>query len=95
LKLNLGKKVLTPLIPKAPKKVDVVVMEVEKIGEVEKNIKDVVEKEIEHGVVENESDHGVVENERKKKNRGRKKQEIDRCRFDLEEVQEPIVEGWR
>jgi hypothetical protein len=49
------------------------VVEVAKNGEVEKNVEDVVEKEIEHDVVENESDHGVVENESKKKNKGRKK----------------------
>ena len=41
-------------------------MEVEKDGESEKNVEDVVEKEIEHGVVENESDQGVVENEKKR-----------------------------
>jgi hypothetical protein len=57
-----SKKVLTPLVPRAPKKVDEVMVEVEKDGEIEKNVKDVMEKEIEHGVVENESDQGVVEN---------------------------------
>jgi hypothetical protein len=62
-----SKKVLMPLVPKVPKKVDEVVVEVEKDGEVEKNVEDVVEKEIEHGVVENDNDQGVVENERKKK----------------------------
>ena len=41
-------------------------VEVEKDGESEKNVEDVVEKEIEHGVVENESDQGVVENEKKR-----------------------------
>jgi len=58
-----SKKVLTPLVLK---KVEEVVVEVEKDGESEKNVEDVVEKEIEHGVVENESDQGVVENEKKR-----------------------------
>jgi len=62
-----SKKVLTPLVPKAPKKVDEIVVEEVNNGVVENNVEDVVEKEIEHGVVEKESDHGVVINERKKK----------------------------
>jgi hypothetical protein len=48
-----SKKVLTPLVPKIPKKVDEVVVKVEKDGEVEKNIEDVVENESNQGVVEN------------------------------------------
>jgi len=61
-----SRKVLTPLVPKAKKTVDkVVVEEVEVDGEVEKNS--------DEDVVEKENDQGVVENEKKKKNRGRKK----------------------
>jgi len=71
-----SKKVLTPLVPKAPKKVEEVVVEVEKDGESEKNVEDVVEKEIEHGVVENERDQGVVKNERKKKIEGEKSEKL-------------------
>jgi len=71
-----SKKVLIPLVPKAPKKVDELVVEVERNGEVEKNVEDVVEKEIEHSVVENESDHGVVENERKKKIKEEKSEKL-------------------
>jgi len=70
-----SKKVLTPLVPKAPKKVDEVVEEEVNNGVVEKNVEDVVEKDIEHGVVQKESDHGVVENERKKKNNEEEKSE--------------------
>ncbi|XP_024626611.1 uncharacterized protein [Medicago truncatula] len=67
-----SKKVLTPLVPKVPKKVDEDVMEVDKDVEV----KEVVEKETEHGEVEKESDQGVVENERKKKKGGEKSEKL-------------------
>jgi len=66
-----SKKVLTPLAPKAKKIVDEVVME-------EVEIDDEVEKDFDEGVVEKDNDQGVVENEKKKKNRGRKKWEVDR-----------------
>jgi hypothetical protein len=59
-----SKKVLTPLVPKAPKKANDVVVEVEEDGE--------VEKENENGVVEKENDQGVVENEKKTKIEGEK-----------------------
>jgi len=51
-----SRKVLTPLVPKVKKTVDeLVVEEVETVGEVEKNF--------DEGVVEKENDQGVVENE--------------------------------
>lgn len=59
-----SKKVLTPLVPKAPKKVDEVMGE---DGEVEKNNEGVVEKEIEQG---------VVEDERKKEIEGEKSEKL-------------------
>ena len=63
------KKVLTPLVPKAKKIVDeVVVEEVEIDGDVEKNS--------DEGVVEKENDQGVVENERKKKIEGEKSEKL-------------------
>ena len=62
-----SKKVLTPLAPKVPKKVEEVVVEVDKNGEVENNVE---------VVVENESDHGVVENERREKIEGEKSEKL-------------------
>jgi len=62
-----SKKVLTPLVPKAIKKSEEVVLTDTEIGVVEKNSEEVV--------VEKENDNGVVENERKKKNDEREKSE--------------------
>ena len=59
------KKVLTPLVPKASKKSEEVVVEDTGISVVENNTKEVV--------VEKENDNGVVENERKKKMMSEKK----------------------
>ncbi|XP_039688640.1 uncharacterized protein [Medicago truncatula] len=67
-----SKKVLTPLAPKVPKKVDERVVEVDEDDEVE----EVVEKESDQGVVEKESDQGVVENEKKKKIEGEKSEKF-------------------
>jgi len=56
----MSKNVLTPLVPKAKKTVDEVVVEEVHNGEVEKYS--------DEGVFEKENDHGVVENEKKDKN---------------------------
>jgi len=61
-----SKKVMTPLVPKALKKVDEVVVDEVDNGEVEKNAE---------GIVERESDRGVVENEKKEKIMREKKSE--------------------
>jgi len=61
------KKVLMPLVPKAPKKSGEEVVE-----DVETNV---VEKNDEYVLVEKENDNGVVENEQKEKNKEGEKSE--------------------
>jgi len=64
-----SRKVLTPLVPKAKKTVDEVVLEEAEIdGEVEKNY--------DEGVVEKENDQGVVEKEKKEKIEGEKSEKL-------------------
>jgi hypothetical protein len=61
-----SKKVLTPFVPNVPKKVDEVVVEGEKDGEVENDGEDVVKNVINQGVVENERKKKIEEEKSEK-----------------------------